>query len=334
MNIITDTWRQLLRRRLLPVAVLLLGALVAVPLLLAKHPSAPAGGPATGAAPAAGDDGIAKPVVALATDDGSAPRRRVLGAPKDPFKPAPLPKAKQATAGGVVTGSSPSGGSSAPSSSPATGGGSAPSISVPVSSPLSPGVSAPTGGSTPKKKSYPLYSLSVRFGDSSSDKLEASTVERLAALPSADNPVLVYLGVEDNGKTAVFLLDSGVTAKGDGTCDPDPANCETVRLHEGDTEFFDVPADTSSSGSDSSTSSQGGQYELDLVKIHRKSTASSAKARRARATASAAGRRILRSRVLAKPLRYSYDARTGTLHRLSRRAYRAAVARASARAHS
>ena len=38
MSLITDTWHQLVQRRLLPVAVLLLAALVAVPLLLAKDP--------------------------------------------------------------------------------------------------------------------------------------------------------------------------------------------------------------------------------------------------------------------------------------------------------
>src|SRR4051812_6846195 len=38
MNVITDTLRQIFRRKLWPVALLLLGALVAVPLLLAKEP--------------------------------------------------------------------------------------------------------------------------------------------------------------------------------------------------------------------------------------------------------------------------------------------------------
>ena len=39
MNVVTTTWRQLVRRRLWPVALLLLAALVAVPVLLAREPA-------------------------------------------------------------------------------------------------------------------------------------------------------------------------------------------------------------------------------------------------------------------------------------------------------
>src|SRR3712207_621560 len=38
MNVITDTLRQIVRRKLWPVALVLLGALAAVPLVLAKEP--------------------------------------------------------------------------------------------------------------------------------------------------------------------------------------------------------------------------------------------------------------------------------------------------------
>ena len=92
MTLITDTWRQLVERRLWPIALLLVAALVAVPVLLASNP-APAPAPATTTASTSSDDPLAasKPIVAQATsfDDSS---RHVLGAPKDPFKPAVLPK--------------------------------------------------------------------------------------------------------------------------------------------------------------------------------------------------------------------------------------------------
>jgi hypothetical protein len=101
MTLITDTWRQLVERRLWPIALLLLAALVAVPVLLASDP-APA--PATTTALAKSDDPIAaaKPIVAQATsfDDSS---RHVLGAPKDPFKPAVLPKPTPAPSTTVTT---------------------------------------------------------------------------------------------------------------------------------------------------------------------------------------------------------------------------------------
>ena len=54
MTLITDTWRQLVERRLWPIALLLLAALVAVPVLLAQ-PGARAGAGATTASTSADD---------------------------------------------------------------------------------------------------------------------------------------------------------------------------------------------------------------------------------------------------------------------------------------
>ena len=51
--------------------------------------------------------------------------------------------------------------------------------------------------------------------------------------------MLIYLGVLKDGKIAVFLVDKGVTAVGDGAA-ADPTQCETLRLRAGETEFFDV----------------------------------------------------------------------------------------------
>lgn len=96
MNVITDTLRQLVRRKLWPVALVLLGALVAVPLLLAKQPESDAIAQAANAkkveplpatfVSAAGGNETAEP---------TAKRRRVLGFRKDPFEPAELPKGKK-----------------------------------------------------------------------------------------------------------------------------------------------------------------------------------------------------------------------------------------------
>jgi hypothetical protein len=99
MNVFADTWRQLVQRRLWPVAVLLLAALVAVPVVLAKDPAAPA--PVSQPAeepPSAQDLAVSgDPVVAIASVEDRGRRRRVLGSRKDPFAPAPAPKAKAAS---------------------------------------------------------------------------------------------------------------------------------------------------------------------------------------------------------------------------------------------
>jgi hypothetical protein len=290
MSVITDTWRQLVRRRLWPVALLLLGALVAVPVLLAKSP-APVAPPAPVAEASSADDGLAEPVVTTAsTDPAATGRRHVLGTRKDPFKPAPAPKKKHSgtstattarTAGGSGgSGSSGGGGqlTSLPGGSSSNGGGgsstpSTPSTTTPpsTSTPATPPSTAPA---KPKKKTYPLWSVKVRFGDANSGTLEATRINKLDPLPDPEAPVVIYLGPGPDKRSAVFLVDASVTPEGDATCKPYDANCERIVMRKGDTEFFDVKDET---GNVTAT------YELDLVDMVTKSKpkASATRAHRA-----------------------------------------------------
>lgn len=321
MSVINDTWRFLVGRRLWPVAILLVALAAAVPMLLSKDPApAPAEAP-TAAVKADKDAVLAEdPIVTQASDGDRSGRRQVLGSRKDPFKPkvTPTPTPKPETAATATPGA----GSAAPSTGAATGGDTPSTGASPAPDTTTPAV--------PKKKKYELYELSVRFGNSTGS-LGRKRVKRLQALPSNSNPVLIYLGVMDDGKTAVFLLDSGVVAEGDGECKPSRAQCETVHVRQGDTEFFDVPSTGGDAGADSSA-----QYELDVLKIHKSTTTDAKKAKKARVSVSPKGRMILRARVAGDgPLRYRYDAKTGQLQKLSKKAYKAVVAKAAraARAH-
>jgi len=320
MSQINDTWRYLVARKLWPVALLLIGAIVAVPMVLAKEPDGGGGVPLAGAAKADNSSLATEPVVALAGPGDRAKRRRVLGTRKNPFQPAATPtptatpstgaQADQPTAITLPGGATIGGGKS-------TGG----AISIP-GGPIAPGIGlTPPAGGDPARPSYELYELSVRFGPSDGAELPKSVLKRLEALPSTEAPVLAYLGVLDDKKTAVFLIDTGVIAQGDGECKPSRASCETVHLKEGETEFFDVL------GEDGVTIEA--QFQLDVVKIRRKATSS---AKTAKASVSKAGRRIVRARVAGDgPLRYGFSAKTGRLHKLSPKAFKAAVAK-SARA--
>src|SRR4051812_25861167 len=87
MNAILEPFKSLWKRKLWPVAVLLVGALVAVPMLLASEPT-PA--PAPAVAHAKADEGLPATFVASADPAEEGDRRRVLGNPKDPFAPAGL----------------------------------------------------------------------------------------------------------------------------------------------------------------------------------------------------------------------------------------------------
>lgn len=313
-----SVWRELQSRHLLPVAILLIAALAAIPFLLAKDPepagpvSAPVSGVGASTTSASPDDSA----VTLVSTGERTKRRRVLGARKNPFEPAPAPKnVKKATVLGSDPGSpqtqtqTAQTGGSTPSS---TSGGSTPPASTPPAS--APPASAPAA----PKPHYELYSLTVRFGSTDSD-LQKSNLPRLKALPTSEDPVLVYLGLAKDNKTAIFMVDSNVTPTGDGNCDPSPANCETIRLKVGDTEFFDV---------EDENGQVTAQYQLDLLNIKKSTTASASKAQAARAKASKAGRRVLRVRQAKNgPLRWSYDAKSGTVRKLSGKAYKAAVAR-------
>jgi len=246
---VSNLWRQLVQRRLLPVAILLIAALAAVPLLLAKDAD-----PVPAPPPAQVDtksELAETPIVTAAVAGERIKRRKVLGAAKNPFavpvEPAEADAPPAADPGGT-TPDAPK--PDAGSVGAAPGAGSPPSSGAPVA-PTVPDEPAPA----PKK--YAPEELTVRFGGSDDAKRES--VKRLQPLPSAELPVLIYMGVLKDGKTAEFMLDAGVTAVGDGECHPSPDECETIRLRVGETEFLDVVDESGNVAQ---------QFQLDLLKIH------------------------------------------------------------------
>jgi hypothetical protein len=270
MSAVTNMWRQLVQRRLWPVAILLIAALAAVPLTLAKEPEA---APPAPPAPAAGEDELAvAPIVTAVSSTDRGKRRLVLGQAKNPFAVAKPEKVAEPKA---TKASEPSVPAASKAATPAAGGTSSPATVAPE---------PPATPATPAK-TYDKYDLTVRFGDVTSER-DRETLERLQPLPSADAPVLIYLGVLEDGKTAVFLLDHDVEAIGDGECKPTAEACETIRLRAGETEFFDVK---------DANGQVVAQYQLDLVKIHKSTTTSAAEAKASYAGSFKAGARILKA---------------------------------------
>jgi hypothetical protein len=255
MNVLTTTWRQLVRHRLWPVALLLVAALAAVPVMLSRDPEPvpPAPAPAAPSTTAKVSDTLATPVVDEATPEQRSRRRRVLGVRKDPFTPEVVkhPKKKKKAAKKSTKGTGSPTQSTAPSQSQS-----------PSTAPSTPVVNTPVAPSKPKK-TYAKGTLVVRFGDATSDVLEKMHLPKLGALPKEqagdETPLLVYTRLTDHGKKAVFLVDETLEPTGDGTCRPHPASCETIELGKGDTEFFDLV--------DPETGDVTAQYELDVVDI-------------------------------------------------------------------
>lgn len=326
MSTVKGVLNDLVRRRLWPFAVLFIALAIAAPVVLSKESEPVAAVPAAAAATVEG-----QPIASVVDDFSADARRRVLGATKDPFTPTGRqPQASSTepedpgTGAPVTDGSTaaPTDGSASPPSAGgagATGGSPAPEAPTGIT-PVTPTSPAPT---TPQPgtdgETYDLYSLKVRF-----DEGEPTELERLKGLPpESETPTVIYLGLLEDAKTAVFLLDERVTTEGDGTCRPSPADCQRVHLKKGETQFFDLPA-TDAEGAEGEAVSE--QHQLEIVSITTRKTASASKARSAYTRSSKAGRRALRSRT-ARAGRLRYDARTGLLRRISLKAHRASLAR-------
>ncbi len=65
-------------------------------------------------------------------------------------------------------------------------------------------------------------------------------LERLTPLPSAQQPLLVELGVLKGGSRVLFAVQPGTVVSGKGTCIPGPIDCEILELAQAQTERLSV----------------------------------------------------------------------------------------------
>ena len=253
MNAVSSIWRQLVRRRLWPVAVLLLAALAAVPVVLAREPEAVTPlDPVPVVSTTKDDDSIAAPVVAKVEPEDRSRRRRVLGAPKDPFAPPPAPKVKAKKADEPEGEDAGKDLAPEPSKSGGSTGGSLPVDTEPAE----------------PKKTYKAGTIIVRMGVAESETRERFAIQKLGPVPSDEAPLLIYMGLTKNGKKAKFLIDAAIEVDGDGDCKPHPASCETLELAVGETEFLDViDPEAAEDATDAERILE--TFQLDLVDIKR-----------------------------------------------------------------
>jgi hypothetical protein len=262
MKPVRTLFNDLVDRRLWPVALALVAALVAVPVMLGGSKSSSAAPAEPIASAPAGTSPTAQAAISVSTPP-TTPQDRA-GAVRNPFvqhKVAPLPTATTTVptdTGTPVTGTLP----------PASGGSDSTTGGGYTVTPVTPSTGTGKTGTTVQD----VWAVNLRFGQPGDQKVHHD-VPRLTPLPSATNPFFVFLGVLKDHKTAVFLISSDATATGDGTCKPNPTQCDTVELKAGDTEFFDV-----AQGNAGVT-----QYELDVIKVlHTKVTGKAAAAKASR----------------------------------------------------
>jgi hypothetical protein len=240
-----DLWLDLRAKRLAPVAVLLLAAVIAVPIVLAngkKSPPAPA-------APGTATTASVAPVVQSAPQAGAVSSKLQDFSSRDPF--APTGHAATTTATSTPSGGAPTGTSTTPAGTGQTGGGTTGST----------GTTGPTGtgptGTTVPKTTFFTFTVDIRFGPPGDQKLHKG-VQRLELIPDAQDPKIVFLGVTSTEKTAVFLVDSSLGVDTNGKCKPSGDQCTFLYLRpDGTHDQAEL------------TDQDGNTFRLHLLNIHR-----------------------------------------------------------------
>jgi hypothetical protein len=238
MSFARNILRDLVDRKLWPIALLMVIAIVAIPVLL--------GG---GSKTAADEESLP---VAPATAANASSAVELLGPPSvrkragkvvDPFR-----RRKAAEPNSTTTTTPAEDTSSAGTTAPGTGGAAAPQKSAP--SPF-------------------VYRTTVRFG--ASDSAKARRISRLTPLGSLLDPAALFLGIEADGKHALFLLGADTKSVGEASCRE--KTCRVISLSVGETQILDVtPKDAAPA-----------QFELKVTKIKHQKLATATKAAGARA---------------------------------------------------
>lgn len=308
MSFLRNVLHDLVEKRLWPVAVALLIALVAVPVVLGRSSSSADTGSDVAAVPAA-PTAAAQPasvpadqVVKLADATSTAPVDR-KGKVLNPFVQHHQPKLVKLAAttpttpaGAGGSPSTPAGGT--PSGGASSGGGSAaPTTGTPAPTPT------PTTPSSTADRD--TYTVSLKFGEDGAMKTYKD-IKRLTPLPSADDPFFIFLGVTPDAKSAVFLVSSDAVPTGDGTCKPSKDACAQVVMQQHDLEYFELQSGTAGVV----------QYQLEITRIGKATAKTTAAAAKLRARESSAGRDYLRQVRAEDPSRlvgWSFSKETGLL---------------------
>ena len=242
-----DLWQDLRAKRLWPVAVALLAATVAVPVLLFK-PAASAP-PATETAQASNASKL--PTVTLDASSVSGSHLDVFDE-KNPFSSMSDPAKDPTTAGGNATdaiggdaggAASQAGDSASSGAGSALGGGSGGGVSLPTGpdgKPIEPGVH------------YFTYTADLRFGPRSHME-DYKSVGRLDLVPNGESPILAFMGVRGTNTAVFFVADPAFKVDGEGSCDPSPDNCMFIGLR------------TDAAHNEATLSAQNGKVEYSVV---------------------------------------------------------------------
>ncbi|HEY6779412.1 MAG TPA: hypothetical protein VI111_00570 [Thermoleophilaceae bacterium] len=234
-NFLLDLWTDLREKRLWPVAVVLLLGLVAVPVVLSK-PAEDAAPPTTvKTARQAPEPAEIKALTSVKLDESAADASSPLDTfdPANPFRPpAAVVKHSKDTSSGELTIDGP-----VDLAETLTGGGAGPGGDTGSDGSTTPTTPPSDNGTTKPKTTEYQWVIDASFQANGKSR-RIKTMQRLDMLPSENEPLLLFLGVSEGGSSAVFLVDSTLTAAGEGTCKPSPDECAFVYLGAGSEHAF------------------------------------------------------------------------------------------------
>jgi hypothetical protein len=245
---------ELRAKRLLPVVAVLIAALVAIPLVLAK-PSPSADVPALPAVPGGTSPGAGVP----ALSQQQAPQTSNLPGPaRDPFPQTSTTAGGGATATATATATTVT---AAPNDASAAAPSTATTLTTTTATATTTSATATTttttttttpattkttttstttttpARTTPAVPSASSYAVDLAFGPAQRGSLRTyDDVERFVTFPSRW-PAIVFLGVERDGRTAEFLLSPQASPAGDGSCSPSRTQCTFLAMKPGQTEL-------------------------------------------------------------------------------------------------
>jgi hypothetical protein len=254
---LVDLYWDLRDRRLLPLVVLALVALVAAPILLSggskeEEPQAAA------VAPIPGEGEVAALPVVRAEPGLREPSKRLAGLKsKDPFKqhytapvlkPGAVPVATASTGGGASTATTTTTTTSSGSNSGSAGSTSPPASPTPAPQPA-PAESGSGGGGGAGQITLFTFAIDVTVARTETTKSgttkmgDPKTLHEVlptTVLPSQKAPVVTYLGVDPkSGKKALMLISPEVDSVfGDAKCLSGTTSCQLLALEPGVPEVF------------------------------------------------------------------------------------------------
>jgi hypothetical protein len=225
-QLLTDLYRDLRDRRLLPLVLVLVVGIAVVPIALSSSSETPPVPPPLPTQASAKSNAPAEQIVV--SDPGVRDYKRRLDGhlPKDPFvQEFTAPVGVPGDVGGTTSADSSAAGTTSTGSTAAA--------------PPAPTAPPSGGGTVPETQSkFYIYHLKLRTGQVGEELKTRDSVAPLTPLPSKAVPAVTFLGVtldkSFSAKTAVFLVSSAVSSvDGTGTCTFAGTYCQLLTLKPG-----------------------------------------------------------------------------------------------------